>query len=202
VGHQEYSIQVDEILLAVGRALHNWSRVEEAIVDVLWRCMETRTSEPARIVWDSINITPSRLKMLQEMVSFAARDDQANALWAELADAFLKHEMIRRDLAQYQLVRFGDGPRLARASRRASATKQNLSIRYQSCSACHMPEPSTRHQTSITQPGASSNCGKTSTGSANGCWSSSVSRMNTRRRHRRSSQRSCQKHLVRPELII
>lgn len=122
MGHQEYSIQVDEILLAVGRALHNWSRVEEAIVDVLWRCMETRTSEPARIVWDSINITPSRLKMLQEMVSFAARDDQANALWAELGDAFLKHEMIRRDLAQYQLVRFGDGPRLARASRRASAS--------------------------------------------------------------------------------
>lgn len=121
MGHQDYSIQVDEILLAVGRALHNWSRVDEAVVDILWHCMETKTSDPARIVWDSINSVPSKLKILQEMVAFSARDEQAIALWADLAHALVLHDTIRRDLAQYHVVRLGDGPRLARESRRGAS---------------------------------------------------------------------------------
>jgi hypothetical protein len=118
VAQLDYSIQVDEILLAVGRALHNWSRVEEAIVDILWRCMETKSVEPAVIVWDSIRSIPPKLKIVSDMIPLLVSDQHANELWADLSNAIVDHNQIKRTLVQYQIVRFADGPRLAPEFRR------------------------------------------------------------------------------------
>lgn len=104
--------QIGSIFSEVGRALHNWSRVEGAITSVLWRCMGTATPAPATIVWSNVISLAPKLNIVSQMLPLLVSDRDALALWSKLSDAVSVRNRSRNNLAHYEIVRFDNGPRL------------------------------------------------------------------------------------------
>lgn len=104
--------QIDEIFVEVGRALHNWSRVEGVIISLLWRCMGTETPAPATVVWGNITSIGPKLDIVAQMLPLLISDPDALALWSKISDAVKSRNRTRNNLAHYEVVRFENGPRL------------------------------------------------------------------------------------------
>lgn len=104
--------QIDEIFRNVGLALHNGSRVEGAVISVLWRCMQTRTPAPATIVWGNVVNLGQKLSIVRQMIPLLIGDAEAQELWETISEAIQKRSRSRNNLAHYEVVQFEDGPRL------------------------------------------------------------------------------------------
>lgn len=104
--------EYNEIFIAVGTALHNWSRVEGTLTTVLWRFMQTKNPAPATIVWGNIISLAPKLTIVSQMLPLLISDPTAQALWFKISDAVAKRNRSRNQLAHYEIVRFEDGYRL------------------------------------------------------------------------------------------
>lgn len=104
--------EIDAILQAVGIALHNWSRVEGVLVELLFRCMETRTAQPATIVWGNVVNLEPKLNIISQMLPLIISDEKAIELWEEIRESVYRRNRKRAGLAHYEIVDYDDGPRL------------------------------------------------------------------------------------------
>lgn len=99
-------------MLAIGHALRNWSRAERVLTGILWRCMGNKTLAPEANAWGDITSLPARLSIVEHMLSTVISDADALALWRKISAIVTMRNRVRNNLADYRIVRFGDGPRL------------------------------------------------------------------------------------------
>jgi hypothetical protein len=115
--------KIDGIMLAVGHALRNWSRMEGVLTSILWRCMGNRTPAPEAPTWGHvINLAP-KLKIVEQVLSLVVSDAAAMGLWGKISATVNAKNRLRNDLAHYRVVRFDDEPRLVSNHRSADRGK-------------------------------------------------------------------------------
>lgn len=105
--------ETEKILMGVGMALHNWSRVEGAITSILFRCMGTKTPTPAAIIWRNIVGLEPKLKIVRQMMPLHVADAHSLALWDKITKAIKNRNATRNKLAHFQIVSTEKGYLLA-----------------------------------------------------------------------------------------
>ncbi|MEJ1117880.1 hypothetical protein V9K92_05290 [Phyllobacterium sp. CCNWLW109] len=126
------------ILLWVGTALHNWSRVEGSVINVLWRCMGAPSPQPASIVWSNIVNLNTKLRIVEQIVPLKIADAEAIKLWSKISEKIISASKSRNKLAHFEIVHFENGPRLVPKYQsadmgdmaRADTTPENVIDRY------------------------------------------------------------------------